>query len=68
MPSIWFWRTADQLSVTIKSAYIANLRETEVDMGALEVMTLFFQIMGGLGLFFTGVGVLWFVTVYKGKK
>jgi len=24
--------------------------------------------MGGLGLFFTGIGVLWFVTVYKEKK
>jgi len=40
----------------------------EDDMGASEVMTLFFHVMGGLGLFFTGVGVLWFVTVYKEKK
>ncbi len=37
-------------------------------MGASEAMTLFFQLMGGLGLLFTGVGVLWFVTVYQGKK
>jgi hypothetical protein len=37
-------------------------------MGASEVVTMFFQVMGGLGLFFTGVGVLWFVTVYKEKK
>lgn len=37
-------------------------------MGVSEVMTMFFQLMGGLGLFFTGVGVLWFVTVYKEKK
>ncbi len=29
---------------------------------------VFLHILGGLGLFFTGVGVLWFVTVYKGKK
>jgi len=37
-------------------------------MGASEVVTMFFQVMGGLGLFFTGVRVLWFVTVYKEKK
>jgi hypothetical protein len=40
----------------------------EDDMGASEVMALFFDVMGGLGLFFTGVGVLWFVTVCKEKK
>lgn len=34
-------------------------------MSASEVMELFFYLMGGLGLFFTGVGVLWFVSVYK---
>jgi len=37
-------------------------------MGASEVMTMFFQVMGGLGLFFTGVGVLWFVTVYIERR
>jgi hypothetical protein len=37
-------------------------------MGVSEVMTIFFQLMGGLGLFFTGVGVLWFVTVHKEKR
>ena len=36
--------------------------------GASVVMTIFFNLMGGLGLFFTGVGVLWFVTVYKEKN
>jgi hypothetical protein len=36
--------------------------------GPLEVMEFFFHLMGGLGLFFAGVGVLWFVTVYKNKK
>jgi hypothetical protein len=41
--------------------------EDDMD-GASEVMTIFFNLMGGLGLFFTGVGVLWFVTVYKEKK
>ena len=42
--------------------------EMEDDMGASEVMTIFFQLMSGLGIFFTGVGVLWFVSVYKEKK
>jgi len=36
-------------------------------MDISEIMALFFNLMGGLGLFFTGVGVLWFVTVYKEK-
>ena len=40
----------------------------EDDMGASEVMTIFFQVMSGLGIFFMGGGVLWFVTVYKEKK
>ena len=35
---------------------------------ALLATQLLFYILGGLGLFFTGVGVLWFVTVYKEKK
>jgi hypothetical protein len=39
----------------------------EDDMGASEVMALFFDLMGGLGLFFLGVGVLWFVSIYKEK-
>ena len=34
---------------------------------ALAAMQLLFYILGGLGLFFTGVGVLWFVSVYKTK-
>ena len=37
-------------------------------MGISEIMTVFFQLMVGLGVFFTGVGALWFVTVYKDKK
>jgi hypothetical protein len=41
--------------------------EDDMD-GASAVMTIFFNLMGGLGLFFTGVVVLWFVTVYKEKK
>jgi hypothetical protein len=39
----------------------------EDDMGASEVMALFFDLMGGLGLFFLGVGVLLFVSIYKEK-
>jgi hypothetical protein len=35
---------------------------------ALLATQLLFYVMGGIGLFFTGVGVLWFVTVYKEKK
>jgi hypothetical protein len=26
------------------------------------------QFLSGLGVFFAGIGVLWFVSVYKGKK
>lgn len=35
---------------------------------ALDAVTLFYNVMGGLGLFLTGVGVLWFVSVYKDKE
>lgn len=35
---------------------------------ALFVAQLFFNILGGMGLFFMGVGVLWFVTIYKASK
>lgn len=34
---------------------------------ALAAMQLLFYVLGGLGLFFSGVGVLWFVSVYKAK-
>jgi hypothetical protein len=37
-------------------------------MGASEAVTMLYHIMSGLGLFFMGVGVLWFVTIYKDKK
>lgn len=30
----------------------------------MEQLAFFGQFLGGLGLFFTGVGVLWFVTVH----
>ena len=35
---------------------------------ALLATQLLFFILGGLGIFFLGVGVLWFVTVYKEKS
>jgi hypothetical protein len=38
--------------------------EDDMENAAVAVSILFY-VMGGLGLFFTGVGVLWFVTVYK---
>ena len=41
--------------------------EDEMD-NAVAATTILFNIMGGLGLFFTGVGVLWYVTVYKEQK
>ena len=35
---------------------------------AVEATTILFNLMGGLGLFFLGVGVLWAVTVYRDKN
>lgn len=35
---------------------------------ALLATQLLFYVMGSLGLFFTGVGMLWFVMVYKEKE
>jgi len=35
---------------------------------ALTAVQLFFYMMSGLGIFFLGVGVLWFVSLYKEKK
>ena len=35
---------------------------------ALEAVQLIFYLMGGLGLFFLGIGVLSFVDVYKKKN
>ena len=34
---------------------------------ALLATQLLFYLMGGLGMFFLGVGVCWFVSVYKDK-
>ncbi len=35
---------------------------------ALMAVQVLFYLMGGLGLFFLGIGVLWFVDVYKKKS
>jgi hypothetical protein len=35
---------------------------------ALAATQLLFYLLGGLGMFFLGVGVLWFVTVYRDKN
>ena len=40
--------------------------EGDMDQALVAVQLLFF-VLGGLGIFFLGVGVLWFVTVYKEK-
>jgi hypothetical protein len=34
----------------------------------LIAIQILFYILGGLGIFFVGIGVLWFVSVYKNKK
>jgi hypothetical protein len=34
---------------------------------ALPAVQLLFYLLGGLGLIFLGIGVLWFVSVYKEK-
>ena len=49
--------------------WLKILSKTEVDMeNALLPVQIIFYLMGGLGLFFLGVGVLWFVDVYKKKN
>jgi len=35
---------------------------------ALMAVQILFYTLGSLGLFFTGIGILWFVTVYKEMK
>jgi hypothetical protein len=41
--------------------------EDEMENALLATQLLFF-LLGGLGLFFIGIGVLWFVLVYKDTK
>ncbi len=35
---------------------------------ALTAVQLIFYLMGGLGLFFLGIGAVWFVDLYKKKN
>ncbi len=35
---------------------------------ALVAVRLLFFLLGGLGIFFLGIGALWFVSVYKEKQ
>ncbi len=35
---------------------------------AMMATRLLFNLLAGLGLFFLGIGVLWFVSLYKEKK
>jgi hypothetical protein len=39
-----------------------------MEQAALAIEMVFSHLLGGLGMFFLGVGVLWFVSVYKEKK
>ena len=41
--------------------------EDEMEQALLATQLLFF-LLGGLGIFFLGIGVLWFVSVYKEKE
>lgn len=34
---------------------------------ALAVTDILFNVLGGLGLFFTGVGILWYASIQKKK-
>jgi len=34
----------------------------------MEQLVVVSQFLSGLGVFFLGVGVLWFVSIYKEKK
>ncbi len=34
---------------------------------AFSATQIVFYLLGGLGLFFMGIGMLWFVSVYKDK-
>jgi hypothetical protein len=51
--------------------WYGSIIQREMERGleqALSAVQLLFYLMGGLGLFFLGVGVLWFVDVYKKKN
>ena len=57
------------MSQVAKGTICRVITEWRNDMGQAVVATqLLFNLLGGLGIFFLGVGVLWFVTVYKEKS
>ena len=35
--------------------------------GAVEATAVLFNVLGGLGLFLLGTGMMWFVSLYKEK-
>ena len=37
-------------------------------MDAVAATTMMFNVLAGLGLFFMGIGALWFVTVYRDRN
>jgi hypothetical protein len=41
--------------------------EIDMEQALLATQSLFY-LLGGSGIFFFGVGVLWFVSVYKDKE
>jgi hypothetical protein len=41
----------------------------EKNMEQAQLATqLLFNLLGGLGIFFLGIGMLWFVSIYKNKE
>ena len=46
--------------------FIVLNSEMEDDMEHALLATNY--VLGGLGIFFLGIGILWFVSVYKEKK
>jgi hypothetical protein len=54
--------------VTISGPAV-SLNESENDMeNALPAVQLLFYLLSGLGLFFLGIGALWFTDLYKKKN
>ena len=63
---------ADARPCTAPGSGASVARQVHAEVGdemedALDATMILFNVMGGLGLFFIGVGLLWFVSVYKDK-
>ena len=52
------------LLLGLRPAFQSSDLEDDMENAAVAVSMLF-DVMAGLGLFFMGVGVLWFVRIYK---